>query len=325
MSTRAATVTLMRAEDLAEISSSSRTIARALAAGELQRVRPGVFVRGDAVESFTREEHAIVRGRALDTVSQRRPILSHLTAAAAHGLPLWDVGETVPVHVIAPSKRPGATVDTVRHRGELDDDEIVEINGMLCTSLSRTVADVARTAGRTTAACIADAALRQVAFDGHGRYRGAEADTFREAAKEVAGRSAHGVARARGVLGFADGRAHLPGESVSRLHLVELGFAPPRLQAPVAAPGGGWYWVDMALDDVNAFGEVDGKGKYRDELVRQGLTAEEVLDREKQREDWIRGITQRRMARWGIAHIRSAATLGARLAAFGIVAPQSRR
>lgn len=31
---------------------------------------------------------------------------------------------------------------------------------------------------------------------------------------------------------FADGRAQLPGESVSRLYLDDLGFARPRLQVP---------------------------------------------------------------------------------------------
>ena len=42
---------------------------------------------------------------------------------------------------------------------------------------------------------------------------------------------------------------------------------------------------------------------------------------EKQREEWIRGRTQWRFARWGSEHIGAPAALAARLAAFGIRAP----
>ena len=120
---------------------------------------------------------------------------------------------------------------------------------------------------------------------------------------------------------FADGRAQLPGESVSRLQLVRLGFARPRLQVPVAGPHGQTYWVDFGLDDVDALGEFDGKGKYLDEAMRDGLSLEAVLLEEKKREDWIRGRTQRRFARWSNEHLGTPELLAARLAAFGIRPP----
>lgn len=49
-----------------------------------------------------------------------------------------------------------------------------------------------------------------------------------------------------------------------------------------------------------------------------GRSSAAVFDEEKQREDWIRGATQRRFARWGWSHIETAPLLGRRLAAFGI-------
>ena len=52
--------------------------------------------------------------------------------------------------------------------------------------------------------------------------------------------------------------------------------------------------------------------------MRSGLTLEQVLLRKKQREDWIRGVTQRPFARWKWEHLRTRDTLGARLASFGI-------
>lgn len=266
----------------------------------------------------------MARAAAWDMVAAERPVFSHLTAAAAHGHPLYG-GADRRVHVLAPPERPGAAAGLVRHRGELRDDELIEIHGMLFTSAERTVADVARTAAYDTAVCVADSALRGVAHVKNGEYLDDRAAEFRAVASEIAGRSAHGVARAGRVLDFADGRAQLPGESVSRIHLIELGFALPRLQVHVPGPDGSDYWVDFGLDDVFAFGEFDGKGKYRDLLLRRGLSMEEVLEREKQREDWIRGTIQRRFARWNSEHNRTAQSLGDRLAAFGLIPPRAPR
>lgn len=287
----------------------------------LHRVRAGVFVRATDVAGLTREQRVLVRARAWQAVAKSRPLFSHVTAAPAHALPLWDADDGE-LHVIVSDDRPGAAEGLVRHRGRIHDEEVVEIGGMLFTSLERTVADVARTAARTTAVCIADAALRRAAYRGPRRYDLDRAGAFRHTVREIAARSPHGARRAMGVLEFADGRSQLPGESVSRVHLVALGFAAPSLQVRVPASDGGDYWVDFGLDDVLALGEFDGKGKYRDELLRAGLTLAQVLEREKQREDWIRGVTQRRFARWGSEHIGTASALGNRLAAFGIVAPR---
>ena len=54
------------------------------------------------------------------------------------------------------------------------------------------------------------AALRQVAHPTPGTYLTDRAEEFRETAREVVQRSAHGRARAHRILAFADGRAQLP-------------------------------------------------------------------------------------------------------------------
>src|SRR3546814_15499220 len=114
--------------------------------------------------------------------------------------------------------------------------------------------EVARTAGYETAVGGAVSALRRVAQGRNGKYLDDRVAEFRLAASEIARRSAHGVARAGRVLDFADGRGKLPGESVSRIHLIELGFALPRLQVHVPVPVGTDYLVYFFLDDVFAFG-----------------------------------------------------------------------
>ncbi|QNA93347.1 hypothetical protein [Microbacterium sp. Se63.02b] len=108
---------------------------------------------------------------------------------------------------------------------------------------------------------------------------------------------------------------------MSRLHLHTLGFAAPELQVPIDGPDGSRYLVDFGLADVRSFGEFDGKTKYLDEAMRSGRSLDQVLLAEKQREDWIRGRTQWRFARWGAEHIRTPAALAARLAAFNISPP----
>ncbi|MGX1932631.1 hypothetical protein [Microbacterium resistens] len=187
---------------------------------------------------------------------------------------------------------------------------------------ARAVADVARTASYEQAVVVADAALRRVGeLRNHG-HDPERARRLRRAAEQIAERSAHGRARARRVLAFADGRAQLPGESVSRIRLAEIGFRRIRLQVEVAGPRpGSRFVVDFGIEEADAWGEFDGAIKYVDGRMQAGRAADAVLDEEKQREDWIRGTTQRRFARWGWPHVRTARHLGARLAAFGIAAP----
>lgn len=285
--------------------------------GDLVRLRPGVYIRADPDRPPSPEEWIILRARALARTSAEPPLFSHLTAAALHGLPVR--APTSPkVHITLPPERPGAQSLVVRHRGDMPDDQQVQRHGVRFTSLERTMADIARTASFETAVCALDAAFRPVTAPGPGANDIAAADQLRASVLDIASRSAHGRARARRALAFADGRAQLPGESISRIRLAELGFAGLDLQVHVAGPSGQRYYVDFGLDDVKAWGEFDGEQKYRDEAMRSGLTLEDVLLREKQREDWIRGTTQRPFARWKWAHLRSANTLAQRLESFGI-------
>ena len=314
-------VSLLRRGDLADEGVGSHALGSMVASSELRRVRPGVYVRDEDVRMLTPEGRIVVRARALCAVSRVAPVFSHLTAAAILGLPVYG-WHAVTLDAILSPERPGAAAGVVRHRGQLAAGDVVGVGDLTCTSLVRTVADIARTAGFTPAVCAVDAALRQVAHPKQGTYLTDRAEAFRETAREVVGRSAHGRTRAQRALAFADGRAQLPGESVSRILLAELGFARPSLQVRVEGPRGEDYFVDIGLDDVNSFGEFDGESKYTDEALRSGRTVEQVLLAEKQREDWIRGRTQRRFARWGWAHIRSARDLGARLISFGIVPPR---
>lgn len=292
----------------------ARRLQQMLRVGHLVRLRPGVYAHAHEVAALTAEGRAVLRVRALHATARRPSVASHLTAAALHGLPLWQApGDAVHVTIDEPRSRTGA--GAVRHRGPLPDEHVVVRHGIPCTSLARTVSDVARTMSFETAVCVADAALRTVAGEGGGRVDPQRGEQLRDDALRIARTFAHGCSRAERALSFADARAQLPGESISRIRLHQLGFRSIRLQVRVAAPRGSYY-VDFALDDADAFGECDGRGKYRTaETVRR------VLDEEKQREDWIRGTTGRRIVRWGFADIADARTLATRLSVFGVAPP----
>ncbi len=255
-------------------------------------------------------------------------VTAFVSAAVLWNLPLYRLdplrvhlaGRTADGHV-------GAARGVVaRHDVDVDTSDRDAVGGIACTGLERTVADVIRLAPEEAGTSIADAALRRVAFDERTReYDEDAAAAFSDAVTERLERirGARGVRRGRRILAMADGRAQLPGESVSRLQLIRLGFATPRLQVAIPAPHGGDYYVDFGLDDVNAWGEFDGDVKYRDTAMRpDGHDALDVLFAEKAREDWIRGTTNRRMPRWGSEHILTPEGLGSRLSAFHVQPPR---
>ena len=250
-------------------------------------------------------------------------MFSHETAAAIHGLPLVRT-DTTTVHVTGSSEA-RSTARVRRHRAELAPHDVV-LSGdesFAVTSLARTIVDLARSADRSTAVSAADAALRKVALARAGRALDlGAAERLRDEVVALIDGSpgGRGIRGARFVAGFADPRAELPGESISRLFIHQLGFPAPGLQTRVPGPGGRTYEIDFDFGEV--WGEFDGAHKYTDQRFLRGRTPERALADEKQREDWIRGRTRRPMIRWQFRHLASPPVLGAHFAAFGLRPPR---
>ena len=57
-------------------------------------------------------------------------------------------------------------------------------------------------------------------------------------------------------------------------------------------------------------------------LLRAGLSAEEVVNREKRRQDWICGTTKKDLIRWGYPDVVTPLALARRLQAFGVAIPR---
>ncbi|MFD5213154.1 hypothetical protein [Microbacterium sp. NPDC058345] len=301
---------------------TERSLQTAVASETLHVVRRGWYMAAEEWRELWPEERHRAHVIAVVRDARTTAPVCRTSAAVLWGLPLYRLSPECVHTICGPGSRNSSGRDVKRHPEPLGPFDVEVIDGIRCTSLARTVFDLIRTLPLEAAVAVADAAERMIAQRGREWDRDALESWRIGMAQRISDHpGARGIAQARWVSGFADGRAQLPGESVSRLQLHRLGFAPPRLQVPIEGPHGRLYFVDFGLEDVRTFGEFDGETKYRDEAMRRGLSLEDVLLDEKQREDWIRGRTQWGMARWGSRHILTARSLGARLADFGVRAP----
>lgn len=279
---------------------SSRSIRDSIHAGPLHHVRRGWYIARSCWEQLSPESrHRAEVVAAAFSEAGSDPVFSHVSAAVLWNLPLYRVRPTR-VHVMtAPNRR--HSIDSIfRHEGALPTSDISEIDGIRCTSLARTVFDVARTVGPEAALALTDAALASVGGEPWDFDDDAADSLLGELAARARRPGARGILQARRIVDIADGRAQLPLESVTRYRLHQLGFARPQLQVPVLRSDGGRFWMDIAVEQSQTFLECDGRTKYLDGTLRGDRSADEVVLEEKDREDWVRGVTG-----WRIARVRS--------------------
>ena len=224
--------------------------------------------------------HATVAGLRLPG------IVSHLSAAVVHGLPLWNV-RLGRVHL---TRRPPASGSGTRrihlHVGRLPDDEVTAIGGLAVTDLTRTAVDVARSLPFEQAVVVVDGAL-------------ATKETTRERLTECLARmgAVPGARSAARVVAFADGRSESVGESRSRVLVKRLGLPTPDLQMTLRrADGTEVARCDFGWREFRTVGEFDGRIKYG-RLLRPGKEPGDAVFEEKVREDAIRDGGWK-VARW---------------------------
>lgn len=302
---------------------TDRQIAAGVGDGALQRLQRGRYVRSAEWNALWPESrHLLEVTAAFAEMNGGGAVASHESAAVIWGLPLYR-HEPAAVHVTIPDgKHVTSRAGLRRHHDALPDADVAFRGDFRVTGLDRTVLDLARTVPFETAVAAADAALRVVASAAR-KYDLAAAAEWRERMRRrvTGSRGARGVRQAAEVIEFADGRSESPSESVARVQAARLGFTRIGLQIPVPSPHGTLWWVDLELEEVGAFLEIDGIGKYDDAALRSGRTLQEVLLAEKRREDWIRGTTRKHLVRAEPQHVRTPEALAERLASFGIRLP----
>jgi hypothetical protein len=240
-----------------------------------------------------------VRGAAM--ASRSGVTLAHASAASMWGAPLLRTPTLV--HVLS-SPAVGTRVENGfrRHATDRAEWEVEERGELRMTSLPRTVAEFCRDMPFHDSVVFADWAIRE------STSRNPKPATTKAEIANVA----DGLGFVRGrrkldrVLGVADGRSGSPGESLSRVVMLESSLPAPELQVDFFDKLGFIGTVDFWWPTYCLIGEFDGVAKYIREEYTNGESPAQIVIAEKKREDRLRatgaGVTR---WDWSIAESRS--------------------
>lgn len=247
----------------------SRDLRRLVKAGELVRLRRGVYVdhaTWEAAEEF--RARPLLRVRAAMEVLRCEFVLSHDSAALVHGMGVPSSRDAL-VHVTRRKVHGDADRTGIKHHlAPYTDQQVLVVDGLRVLDPARTALDMAREHGLVAGVASCDAALRA----GTSRRR---LDEARQAMWCWPGSRTMDAA-----LDMADGGAESWLESEGRVLVTGLGIGRPQTQFGIT-DGGRTVWCDMRVGR-HVF-EVDGRLKYDDQDPG-------TVWREKQRQDFITGF-----------------------------------
>jgi hypothetical protein len=243
------------------------------------RIRRGAYAESSVFQAMRPEQQHLVRAGAVVRALGEPAVLGHVTAAIAHGLPVWgtDLDE---IHVIRPARTHASRREAgvVHHSAVLPDTHLTEVGGLLVTSVARSVVDHARTAGYEPGVCTADAALHRALV------------SKEELLAMLQWQQDWPKSRAAGrVVAFSNGLAESVGESRGRVRIDQAGLPAPELQAVILDLSGAFVArVDFLLREQHTIGEFDGRLKYR--AGSEDADPSDVVWQEKLREDRLRAL-----------------------------------
>jgi hypothetical protein len=229
---------------------------------------------------MTPEDRHRVTVHAVVLCLDKPAVVSHVSACVLLKLPTWSYDLSL-VHVTRTDLHSGRIEGGVHHHeGSLEDGDVIVVGGVAVTSPVLTAIQMATAGGFERGVVITDAALRLI---------GGDKDVLLSRFDRM--RDWQGAREAGRIIEFADGRSESVGESRTRV-VFEHGRLPrPQLQELITDPVTGLVIarVDYLFEEERTVGEFDGRIKYRAEPA-DGLSAEEVVWREKRREDAIRDV-----------------------------------
>lgn len=257
---------------------TDRTLLAAVRAGQLIRLRRGMYVAADVYNQCDKVGRHLLLARAVVANQRGRVALAGISAAALHGFALYgqDLGMVHLVRLDDGASRSEAGVNHHRIRQDIDAD-LDTYAGLLAINPARTIWEVACRSSLEGGVVTADSALKQD-------------PRLAEPVDQVAVRfdrfpgSCHGRTAVR----LATSRSDSPGESVTRVQFYRYNIPMPDLQWEVLDDGGGLIAVsDFFWKEYRHFGEFDGKEKYL-RYLRPGESPSDCVFREKRREDRMR-------------------------------------
>lgn len=242
----------------------------------LLRLRRGAYVEAERFDRADPIGRHLLMIRAVKLSLGDRVVFSHASAAAVHGLAVWDLDLTR-VHVTRLDAGAGRDQAGIEHHlGEIDPSEAVIRDGIPVVRVARAVVECPLTNGFESSVALADSAL----------HRGlATRVDLLEALERM--RCWPGSIAADRVVSFADGRAESVGESRARVLFARQGLPTPVLQQEFSDADGELVGrVDFYFADERTIVEFDGQVKYG----RDGAAAAAAVVREKLREDRLREL-----------------------------------
>jgi hypothetical protein len=257
---------------------TDRTLATAVRAGTLVRLRRGFYTPADIYATADPSAKHVLYARAALAGQCGRVALTGVSAAALHGFDIHDMSLEI-VHLVRLDNGSTRTEAGIVHHGTRRDieDEIGSYEGILASVPARAVWEVACRSSLEGGVVTADSAL----------HRSPE---LKESLDALHDRFSlfPGSVKARAAMRLADGRSDSPGESVTRVQCYRYGIPMPELQFHVLGPRGQLIGIaDFYWEDFRHLGEFDGKVKYQ-RLLRPGESASDCVIREKRREDAMR-------------------------------------
>lgn len=274
---------------------TTRGLRTAVSRNTVRRLSTGIYERSDrSADEEDPEDWAARRRGYLDRVAAASArigpghVVSHLSAAAAYDLPMpmGDLGRPQLTAVTAYQRSRDAPSARLHHCDSTLT-AVDEVDGLTCTSLTRTLADVLRSHGPRVAVPIVDAAL--------GSRRTTIERVEAELATQVRWR---GRPRALASLLLVDGRRESWLESWSAVWLHQHGFPLGEPQVSVFDEDGDFVARVDQLWPSGLVGEADGRAKY----TTLTTTPDDTVYREKLRADGIRSAGLP-VERWGLTHL----------------------
>lgn len=260
-----------------------RDIREARKRGQLTRIGAGLYALSAGYGPLTSEAKLVARSRAVSHRHRGAVALTHQSAAAIHGLPMWGCS-LEEVHVTRIDGGRGRHEAGVQHHvGRLEDSDLVVIDGAVVSSPQRCLWELACALSVESALVTIDAAL----------HRGSVTP---ESLHEIAGpyRTWRGSRSGRLALSLADARSESPGETRSRYLFWRHDIPKPELQFRVVTAGGiTLARTDFAWELCRHLAEFDGRIKF-DGTFGSGHDAAFA---EKRREDLVRA------ERWGMSRL----------------------
>lgn len=246
---------------VAEIGLKRSAVTRRVAAGRLHRVHPGVYAVGARVE--TRESACMSAVLACGPGA----VLSHRSAAAHWGLRAHAAG--APVDVTVPTGRRGRYLRGIaaHHSSTIHPKDVVTVDGIPCTSVARTLLDLAD---------VVDPRALERAIEEAERLRLFDGGQVREVLGRATGRRGAPVLEA--VLAAYD-EPTLARRELERLfyELCEgAGIERPRTQVAIELADGDTVFTDFLWPDAKLVVETDGRETHG---TRQAFERDRRRDR----------------------------------------------